>query len=108
MQHARFVFGNDSATIHIAAATQTPSVCIAGAYDKNQFFPYAVDEMAEDDVLPITLLKDVQCRNCRTKSYHAGYGNGECLYRIKNGQCASCIDDISEYEVKCSIKALLS
>lgn len=108
VQYAMFVFGNDSATIHIAAATQRPSVCIAGAYDKNQFFPYAVDEMSEGDVLPVTLLKNVPCRNCRTKSYHAGYGNEACLERIKKGFCASCIDDISVDEVEESIKTLLS
>lgn len=106
VQHAKFVLGNDSATIHIAAATQTPSICIAGAYDKNQFFPYAVDELAVGDILPVTLLEDVACRNCRTKSYHAGYGNEECAMRIKQGLCASCIDDISVDEVKESIKTL--
>ena len=108
VQYAKFVFGNDSATIHIAAATQRPSVCIAGAYDKNQFFPYAVDEMAPGDVLPITLLKEVSCRNCRTKSYYAGYRNEECTKRIKQGLCASCIDDISADDVKESIRALES
>lgn len=108
VQHAKFVLGNDSATIHIAASTQRPSVCIAGAYDKNQFFPYAVDEMAEGDVLPVTLLKDVPCRNCRTKSYHAGYGNEACLERIKNGFCARCIDEITVDEVRRKIKELVS
>lgn len=103
VQHAKFVFGNDSATIHIAAATQRPSISIAGAYDKYQFFPYMVDKLASGDILPTTLLKDPTCRNCRTKSYHAGYGNGECLARIKNGECASCINDISVDEAKESI-----
>lgn len=103
VQHAKFVLGNDSATIHIAAATQTPSICIAGAYDKNQFFPYAIDELAVGDILPVTLLKDVSCRNCRTKSYHAGYGNTACLTRIKQWLCASCVDLVTIEEVKYSI-----
>ena len=107
VQHAKFVFGNDSATIHIAASTQRPSICIAGAYDKNQFFPYAVDVMATGDRLPVTLLKDVHCRNCRTKSYHAGYGNKVCFERIKKGLCASCIDDISIEETETAIKTVL-
>ena len=107
VQHAKFVFGNDSATIHIAAATQRPSISIAGAYDKNQFFPYAVDEMAPGDVLPVTLLKDPACRNCRTKSYRAGYGNEVCAMRIKEGLCAKCIDDISIEEAETAIRTVL-
>ena len=78
VQHAKIVIGNDSATLHLAAAGRVRAVCIAGVYDKYQFFPYKVDKLGEDDFLPVTVLRDMPCRWCRTKGYDAGYGNKRC------------------------------
>ena len=47
VQYADFVVGNDSATIHLAAAARTPCVCVTGVYDKAQFFPYQTDEQSD-------------------------------------------------------------
>ena len=106
VQHAKIVIGNDSATMHIAAAARVPSVCIAGAYDKYKFFPYKVDELNQDngDILPVTLLKDMPCEYCRTIGYYAGFGNDECKKRINAGLCATCVDLITVDEVKNAIK----
>lgn len=103
VQHADLVIGNDSATMHLAAAARVPAVCIAGVYDKYQFFPYKVDILEEGDRLPVAVYKDMPCEWCRTRGYNAGYGNKKCKNRINKGQCASCIDKISVEEV---IKAI--
>ena len=104
VQHASLVVGNDSATMHIAAAGRVKSVCIAGVYDKYQFFPYKVDELEEGDFLPRTVLHDMPCEWCRTKGYFAGYKNNKCKKRIKQGSCAICIEEITVDEVISSIK----
>lgn len=105
VQYAKLVVGNDSATLHMAAAHRVPSVCIAGVYDKFQFFPYLVDELDEKDRLPETVYVDMPCAYCRAKGYFAGYGNEECKKAIKLGHCALCIDSISIDSVKEKIDA---
>ena len=89
------VIGNDSATLHIATAHRVKAICIAGIYDKFQFFPYLVDELDEGDRLPETVYVDMPCAYCRTKGYSAGYGNKACKKEIEQGKCALCIDAIS-------------
>ena len=89
------VIGNDSATLHIAAAHRVKAICIAGIYDKFQFFPYLVDELDEGDRLPETVYVDMPCAYCRTKGYFAGYGNPKCRKAIKTGKCSLCIDEIT-------------
>ena len=107
IQYSLFVLGNDSATIHLAAAARKPAICIAGIYEKLQFFPYAVDELKEGDILPITLYTNMKCEYCRTISYFAGCGNEECKRRIKNGKCASCIDAINVETVWDNIEEIM-
>lgn len=107
VQHASLVIGNDSATLHLAAAARVPAICIAGVYDKYQFFPYKVDKLEEGDRLPETVLVDVPCAWCRTKGYFAGYGNNKCKKQIKDGKCALCIDAVTVDMVKEKVDELL-
>ena len=99
VQHAELVLGNDSATMHLAAASRRKAICMAGIYDKYQFFPYKVDELDEGDRLPVTLIKDMPCEWCRTIGYFAGYGNPECKARIRENLCSCCIDLITIEDV---------
>ena len=107
VQYADLVIGNDSATMHLAAAHRRKSICISGVYDKYQFFPYKVDILDEGDRLPVTVLKDMSCEYCRTIGYDAGYKNPECTKKIKNNQCALCIDAITVDEVIENIDKLM-
>ncbi len=106
IEYARLVVGNDSATIHIAAGHRVKAVCIAGVYDKYQFFPYKVDCLNDGDFLPNTVLKDMSCEYCRTRGYYAGYKNSICKKAIKGNKCALCIDEITIEEVKQTINRL--
>lgn len=99
VQHADLIVGNDSATVHLAAAGRRKVICIAGVYDKNLFFPYRTDKPEEKALLPVTICKDMPCQWCRTVGYAAGYGNKTCKERIHENQCALCIDSISADEV---------
>lgn len=107
IQHADLVLGNDSATLHIAVAGRAKSICITGVYDKYQFFPYQADHLEGNDILPVTLMRDMPCEWCRTKGYDAGYGNPSCTARIKAGKCAECIEAVTVEEVKTAIDKLL-
>lgn len=107
VEYADLIIGNDSATLHLAAIHRRKAICIAGVYDKYQFFPYKVDELDEGDRLPITILKDMPCEYCRTIGYDAGYGNIECMQRIKADQCALCIDAITVDEVISKVNELM-
>lgn len=104
VQYASLVVGNDSATLHIAAATHRKCVCITGIYDKFMFFPYKVEKLSEGETLPTTVIVDKSCAYCRTKGYFAGYGNKDCKAEIKQGKCAMCISEISVDMVKLAIE----
>lgn len=109
IQNADIVIGNDSATLHLAAAACVPSICIMGLYDRGQFFPYAVDELLETECLPeVSMLDSLPCEYCRTKGYFFGKGNAKCLERIKLGNCADCIDAITVDQVKEKVDILLN
>ncbi len=108
VQYAEVVIGNDSATLHIAAATNRKALCIAGVYDKYQFFPYKVDYLGETQRIPETIIIDIPCENCKSKGYFHGYGNKECLDDIKDGKCALCISKIKADEVKVKLKGMLN
>ena len=105
--YAKLVVGNDSATLHLAASSNRRAVCIAGVYDKYQFFPYKVDKLDKGERLPVAIIKGMPCEYCRTVGYVAGYGNTECKKRIKNGRCALCIEKITVEEVIEEIDALM-
>lgn len=108
VQYADLVVGNDSATMHLAAASRRKAVCIAGVYDKYLFFPYKVDELDENDRLPISLINDMPCEWCRTIGYDAGFGNQVCAERIRAKKCSICIDAITVQEVTDAIDALMN
>lgn len=107
IEHAEFVLGNDSATVHIAVASRVKTICITGVYDKFQFFPYKVDELKGDEILPVVIMNDMPCAWCRTKGYYSGYKNKDCKKRIKEGKCTLCIDKISVETVKESIYEII-
>lgn len=107
VEYAQLVVGNDSATLHLAAGYRTKAICIAGIYDKYQFFPYLVDELNKGDRLPETLYVDMPCAYCRTKGYFAGYGNDICQGEVKQGRSSLCVDAITVEMVKNKIGELL-
>ena len=107
VQNADFVIGNDSATLHMAAASGRKAVCIAGVYDRGHFFPYDVDEIGKDERIPETVMVTMPCEFCRTKGYYSGFGNKECKRAIGRGECTICISKITIDVVKNTIDKLL-
>ena len=60
IENAKFVIGNDTSAIHMAAALGVPSVCVSSSASSNRFYPYDVDN--NNGVAPICVKKDVPCK----------------------------------------------
>ena len=63
IQGACFVLTNDTSSVHIAAASRTPSVCISGILDPRlQALPYPV--ILGEKFLPLICKACLDCRGC--------------------------------------------
>lgn len=60
---AKFVLGNDTSAIHMAAALNVPSICISSSASSNRFYPYIVDN-TEDGCAPICVKSSCECEGC--------------------------------------------
>lgn len=107
IQHASLVIGNDSATLHMAAASKRKACCINGVYEENVVYPYYTGVESEKTHLPAYIYKHLDCAWCREKNYWYGSSNKECAKRIKENKCATCIDLIKTNEVKDIIDKLM-
>lgn len=81
---AKLLVTNDSAPVHISAATQTPSVCILGGGHYGRFLPYTPEQVL-DTATPIVVTHSMPCFNCSWK----------CQYKLTQGAAVPCIADIS-------------
>ncbi len=61
---AKFVFGNDTSTIHMAAALSVPSICIRSAVSKTRFYPYDIDITGDENILPVAIGVNPSCEGC--------------------------------------------
>ncbi|EKQ56972.1 MULTISPECIES: ADP-heptose--LPS heptosyltransferase [unclassified Clostridium] len=98
--NAKLLVGCDSASIHIAAATNTPSICILGGMDYNLIYPYQLDEIFEGQYIPdCVICEPKECFGCRRRSDKYGFGNIECINKIKLGKSIMCIEHITVDQV---------
>jgi len=96
IQHAQFVISNDSSAVHIAAATNTPAVCIVGGGHFGRYFPYRVDKQ-NDSILPVAVYNRMDCFNC----------NWNCIYRFPRNEPAPCINYVSTNAVWKKVQDLI-
>lgn len=98
--NAKLLVGCDSASIHIAAATNTPSICILGGMDYNLIYPYQLDEIFEGQYTPdCVTCEPKECFGCRRRGDRYGFGNIECTNKIKLGKSIMCIEHITVDQV---------
>jgi ADP-heptose:LPS heptosyltransferase len=84
IRSAKLLVTNDSAPVHISAATQTPSVCLLGGGHYGRFLPYTPEQVV-DTVTPVVVTHPMPCFNCSWK----------CHYKLAQGSAVPCIADIS-------------
>lgn len=102
--NAKFVISNDTSGVHIACATNTPSIAIAGGWHFDRFLPYHLEDVHEKDNLPITVYTEMSCYYCDCRFSEK---NAECWDRIVQGKLFSCIDAVSIEQVKSAINKII-
>lgn len=90
--NARLYFGNDTGTLHLSAAVETPSVAIMGGWHFGRFFPYG-----NLNINRIVFDSHMKCKG----------DNGACLKKIPKGEIAVCIKNITVMDVKKEIDNIL-
>lgn len=93
--NAKFVVTNDTSGVHIAAATNTPSVVNLGGWHFKRFLPYYIEDVKKGEHLPMVAHTEMSCYYCSWNWYVVGERNPECLERLKTGQPCPCITAIT-------------
>ena len=104
---AEFCFGNDSATMHIAAHVGTPSVCVTPGFAYGYVQPYVLDEVGETDEVPVCLYAFKECFGCYSRDYRRCSGNPACRAAVKAGKPYLCIQDIPVEQAIGALEPLL-
>ncbi len=93
--NAKFVVTNDTSGVHIAAATNTPSVVNAGGWHFRRFLPYHIEDIKSNEYLPLVAYTEMPCYYCNWNWDVIGERNPDCLDRLKTGQPSSCISAVT-------------
>lgn len=94
---ARLVLSNDTAAVHLAAATGVPSVCILGGGHFGRFLPYPVNP-GKPCIAPLTVAHHMECFGC----------NWRCHYEVAVGDPVPCISAITVESVENTVLDLLN
>ncbi len=104
---SRFVFGNDTGTIHIAAALGIPSLYVMSHKDVGKCQPYELDETVCSDRIPegIWSREKPLCAGCRINSEAGGRNNikwpdERCRRSVCAGGPFYCLSAIEAEQVK--------
>ena len=89
IRHASILVANDSASIHIAAATRTPAVCILGGGHFGRFLPYQPEVKDIDHLEPIAVFHEMDCYGCRW----------QCRYSLSSGGAVPCVASVDFAQV---------
>lgn len=89
IRDARLLIANDSASVHIAAATKTAAVCIVGGGHFGRFLPYEPEISEYDQVPPLLVWSPMDCYGCRWN----------CPYLLTPQQTVPCISEVTVAQV---------
>jgi ADP-heptose:LPS heptosyltransferase len=85
IRHATLVVANDSAAVHIAAATDTKAVCVLGGGHYGRFLPYQLEVSSTHQRLPTVLNEYMDCYGCLWR----------CKYLDASIQLVPCVANVS-------------
>ena len=92
LKRSYFYFGSDTGITHLAAAIETPSICLMGGGHFGRFFPYG-------DLNKNKIVYDYKM-TCKGD-------NWLCAKDVKNGESAPCVRDIKVDDVKKEIDTMI-
>lgn len=102
---ARLLVGNDSSSVHIAAAVGTQAICIVGGWDYGRMYPYMVENSNKNDCLPVAVDHYMDCFGCAKKGI--GFGNTVCQSSIRENMRYPCVDAVEVLSVIEKIKLFM-
>ena len=105
--NATMVVTNDTSGVHIACATQTPSVAIVGGWHLGRFLPYHIEDVRPDDHLPLVAYTKMPCFYCDWQWDIVGQRNEECLRRLKCGEPSECIEKVTYEQMRDLVNQVL-
>lgn len=105
IREAVFVLGNDSASIHIAAATETPSVCVVGKWQYKRFYPYNTDINNKILPIPVFCRQTLECENCG--KVLDLMPNKECKATVKTQRSYKCLEAVEASRVEYIVKRVM-
>jgi ADP-heptose:LPS heptosyltransferase len=107
VSQAKALIGCDSGTLHLAAAWNVPSICIAGRQETGIFVPYQYEEKRQDEHEPLFIqMEKLSCENCAKKGAFANL-NSACSKRVSRGSSMYCISQIDMERVKRAVDRIL-
>lgn len=101
VRNAQIVVSNDTGGAHIAAGVRTPCVVLAVGWNRGRFFPYKLEQINAEDVLPIDLIANVKCLGCGIENINRY--NPEC----GNQGVPRCIAENTVEDVLVKIKEIM-
>lgn len=105
--NAKFVVSNDTSGVHIACATNTPSVAIVGGWHFKRFLPYHIEDVKEGDHLPLIAYVEMPCYYCGWDWSLIGQRREACLHRMEKGNTCECIDKITFEHMRVVVDELI-
>ena len=83
LKYTRFVVSGETSAVYIAAAVETPVVCVLGGAYFGRFLPYP--ELTGQKFVLETVSYPMSCYGC----------NAKCVYPLQTNESAPCISNIS-------------
>jgi len=96
ISQAQLLIGNETSAVHIAAAVNTPAICLLGGGHYGRFMPYPA--LNNGRPLPTPVVHKMTCFEC----------NWQCIFDLKDSQPVPCIENISVDAVWKKIEQLLT
>lgn len=97
--NSKLVVTNDTSGVHIACATNVPSVGIAGGWHFDRFLPYHIEKTEPTDKLPLVAHTNMDCYFCDWYWPTVEKRNPKCLENLKNEDLSICIKKVRTEQV---------
>ena len=83
LKYAKFVVSGETSAVYIAAAIETPVICVLGGAYFGRFLPYP--ELTGQEIVLETVSYPMSCYGC----------NAKCVYPLQKNEPAPCVSNIS-------------
>ena len=105
IQNSKFVLTNESGSVHIAAASRIPSVCIGEQKFSDKWLPYRPEMVRDEDCLPVVVRSEkLDCSFCARRGFK---WSAACKACYKKNGVVKCIYEVDEKAVKEAIDKVL-